>query len=625
MARRTSNSDAGLRPQSGQGSSSLVRGAIDSQAQGRRCSRSQQRKQKSNQRRSEEMRNTSSHGVEHPNRRLKTANDPKLSRRQRNLKNLMMLNRLETNIGRLEARVLDLGFDLDGEGSVQSSRQLTVSDKPHSPSSLSIPGSENLVEEGPWRCEPYSEDTHEDSGVPRTSPSSVMDREDDWMGQKAGMTPRLSSGMHSNATSFGILNDNFPKAFCPLPSKEEATSLLYQYLQNFNCLCPLFEQAKLTSLFNEDNLNTALRVPSCWASVNVVFALGIAFRVKYRTVTHLEHQRSWLFIKNAFGTFHDLCLGQPDLWSIQALLGMSIFFLGTMSAEPCCFLAAAAIRMSEEIGLGRISIRFGKPPTQSDEDMSVDLPTATPMGDGQILSPTSKQGEFDAFRAHCQLATIKGQLYKDLYSAAAKDRPLPEIMAAIGTLDRMLRNWREDLPPGCRPESHNLHSVSQSSISVMLLYLHCSYFNCLIAMHRLIARRGFRISEDLLRKYEELSSSAPPPYTSRTFESETLCADAARASTRLLKYMPEGHISLVGILIHYPIVALTTLSSIIIRNPLGASQLNDLRLMDQVETYLSSLVVSIPNQVIGHLRTYCANYRAAASTAAQKTMQLCAR
>ncbi|KAL4740208.1 fungal-specific transcription factor domain-containing protein [Aspergillus similis] len=611
-------------------------------------------------------------------------------------RSLMMLNRLETNIGRLEARLLDLGFYLDREEGVQSSRQLAVSDKPPSTSSLSISGSENIVEEGSWRCEPYSEDTDEDSGVPRTPPSSVMDREDDvpenleankspfpdefgglliprcimggpidrnipvlsreglqWMSQKAGMIPRLSSGIHSNATSFGMLDDKFPKAFCPLPSKEEAASLLYQYLQNFNCLCPLFEQAKLISLFNGDNLSTALRVPSCWASVNVVFALGIAFRVKDRTVAHSEHQRSWLFIKNAFGTIHDLCLGQPDLWSIQALLGMSIFFLGTMSAEPCCFLAAAAIRMSEQIGLGRlneditlssedmehqrrifwiaycldreISIRFGRPPTQSDEDMSIELPTAIPMGDGQISSSTSKQGDFDAFRAQCQLATIKGQLYKDLYSAAASDRPFPEIMASIGTLDRMLRNWREDLPPECRPESHGLLSVSQSSISVMLLYLHCSYFNCLIAMHRLIASRGLRTSEDLLRKYEELTSSAHPPYTSRIFESDTLCANAARASIRLLKYMPEGHISLVGILIHYPIVALTTLSSIIIRDPLGASRLNDLRLMDQVETYLSSLVVSIPNQVIGHLKTYCANYRAAASAAAQKTMQFCAR
>lgn len=44
-------------------------------------------------------------------------------------------------------------------------------------------------------------------------------------------------------------------------------------------------------------------------------------------------------------------------------------------------------------------------------------------------------------------------------------------------------------------------------------------------------------------------------------------------------------------------------------------------LIDQVETLLSSLVASIPNQAIAQLKTYCANYRAAAKAAIQKTMQ----
>ncbi|KAL6233556.1 fungal-specific transcription factor domain-containing protein [Aspergillus navahoensis] len=692
IATATSNGDAGLCSEPGQGSLSQVRGATDSRSQERGYSRSQQKKQKSNTRQYQGPKYVGSHKAEHPKKIFKTADDPNLTRRQRNLKNLMMLNRLETNIGRLEAHLRDLGFDLDNERGVQSSPQPAVYN-PHTPPSPCISESENIMEGDPWSCGPYPEDIREDSGARRTAPSSVIDRERDvheileasrdpfsddfggllmprciigsptardtpflsreglqWMSQKAGMTPRLSSGIHSNATSFGISDGDFPrKAFCPLPSKEEASSLLYDYLHNFNCLCPLFEQAKLISLFNEDNLDAALRTPSCWASVNVVFALGIASRIKNRTVAHLDHQRSWLFIKNALGTFHDLCLGQPDLWSIQALLGMSIFFLGTMSAEPCCFLVAAAIRISEQLGLGRlkedialssedmehrrrifwiaycldreISIRYGRPPTQSDEDMSIDLPAATLVGDVQLLPSTSRHGGFDAFRANCRLATIKGRLYKDLYSAAAKDRPLPEIMASVGTLDRMLRDWREDLPSECRPGSHGLPSAPQSTISLMLLYLHYSYFNCIIAMHRLIVSRGIQTSEDLLRRYRDLSSSGHPPCTSKVFESESLCANAARASIRLMRYMPEGHISLVGILIHYPIVALTTLSSIIIRNPLKASRLSDMRLMDQVETYLSSLVVSIPNQVIGHLRAYCANYRAAASAAIRKALQ----
>lgn len=121
----------------------------------------------------------------------------------------------------------------------------------------------------------------------------------------------------------GSLCDDFPrKTFYPLPSKEEISALLHEYLQNFNTLCPLFEQAKLVSLFNQDNLDVALRSPALWASANVVFALGIAFRINDGAVVQSEYQKSWLFMKNAFGTFHDLCLGEPDMWSIQALLGM---------------------------------------------------------------------------------------------------------------------------------------------------------------------------------------------------------------------------------------------------------------------------------------------------------------
>ncbi|RDW86162.1 fungal specific transcription factor domain-containing protein [Aspergillus mulundensis] len=691
MATAASSNKAGPRPQPAQGSVSQARGVFDFRPQEMGHEGSQQRKQRSNSRRPQEQDYAGSYGSEPPSKRLKTTNDPNSSRRQRNLKNLTMLNRLESNIGRLEARLQELGFDLGSERRAQALPQPVMHDNSRSSPSPCSSDPDNIMEESSWRREPCPDGSYDDS-APRTAAFPAIDRERDvpftpaaneggfpndfgglliprciidsptsrdipilshegleWMSRKAGINPRLSSETRSDTPLFGLSEDDFPKkAFCPLPSKEEASSLLYEYLQNFNCLCPLFEQAKLISLINEENLDSALRTPSCWASANVVFALGIAFRIKNKSVAHSEHQRSWLFIKNAFGTFHDLCLGQPDLWSIQALLGMSIFFLGTMSAEPCCFLTAAAIRMSEQIGLGRlkedvslsseekehrrrifwiaycldreISLRFGKPPTQSDEDISIGLPTEPPKDSVRIAPSTYRYGDFDAFRAHCQLATIKSQLYKDLYSAAAKDRPLSEIMASVGTLDGMLQSWKEDLPSECQPEPHKVSSFTKTSISVMLFYLHCSYFNCIIAMHRLIVSRGLQTSGDLLRQYADLRGSAPPPYNTRVFDSESICANAARASIRLMKYLPEGHISLVGIMIHYPIVALTTLSSTIIRNPLEASRLADLRLMDQVETYLASLVVSIPNQVISRLRTYCANYRAAASAAIQKTM-----
>lgn len=74
--------------------------------------------------------------------------------------------------------------------------------------------------------------------------------------------------------------------------------------------------------------------------------------------------------------------------------------------------------------INRVSLRFGRPPTQNDDDMSIELPTDASIGNASIIPSMYQRVELDAFRAHCQLATIKGQVYKDLYSAAAKDRSL---------------------------------------------------------------------------------------------------------------------------------------------------------------------------------------------------------
>ncbi|KAL4805483.1 fungal-specific transcription factor domain-containing protein [Aspergillus unguis] len=618
---------------------------------------------------------------------LRMSKDANYSRRQRNMKNLMMVDRLEANIGRMEARLQELGFDLNQEEISQNPRQPLARENtssPHSPcasepeeimESEQYPGN-NFVGSDPPHCATFehisrahnmpSPDEARESrrlgefdglllprcilDTPTPGGISALSQEGmKWMSQKSGVTPQIFP-VNDEAPS---PDDDFPrKVYCPLPAKEDALSLLYEYLQNFNSFCPLFEQTKLVSLFDRENWDSVPLSPAHWACINVVLALGIAFRVKDGSVAHSEHQRSWLFIKNAFGTFHDLCLGQPDIWSIQALLGMAVFFLGTMSAEPCCFLTTAAIRLSHQIGLAdpdrrvgfpsedidnrrniywisycldrEISLRFGKPPAQSADDLDMAYPAGSARADGQSMSSMYQCGYFDAFRAHCELATIKGQLYKDLYSAAAKNKPLPEIMASVGTLDERLQHWREGLPREYQPESQGFR-LSSSSISVTLLYLHCSYFNCIIAMHQLIAGQGILTAQDLLNRHEKSELPAPPPCDQKTFASESLCASAARASIKLMKYMPEGHISLVGILLHYPIVALATLSSTIVRNPFQASRLTDMKLMDQVDAFLSSLVVSIPNQKVNQLRIHCANYRAAATSAIRKTMQYCGK
>ncbi|KAL3472646.1 hypothetical protein BJX99DRAFT_249515 [Aspergillus californicus] len=455
-----------------------------------------------------------------------------------------MIDRLETNIGRLETHLAELGFDLNNSETAQQSTRLAASDKTRPPpTSPSISDSDSMLQDDTWSLSALSHEGLE------------------WMSQVSGVYPVSLPEDHYDSTPFESFGADFPrKVFCPLPSKKEASSLLYEYLHNFNSLYPLFDQG---------SLDVPLQSSARWASINVVLALGIVFR---------------LLIKNALGVFHDLCLGQPDLWSIQALLGM-----------PCNFLATTAIRMAHEFGLGEGGVQFSPEDieyrgnifwiayclveTQSDDDVTRRLPSI------------GMKGGFNAFRAQCKLATIKGQVYKDLYSTKAKERSLSETMTSVGILDKLLQDWREDLPPEYQPEAQGL-PIFPSSISVMLPFLHYSYFNCIITMHQLIACRGIRTADDLVKKKEFSIPNGP---------------SALRIKT---------------ILIYYPIVALTALSSTVIQNPVDASIKPDIKLIYQVETFASLLVVSIPSELVARLRTYRANYRAAAEAAVQKSPHL---
>lgn len=68
-------------------------------------------------------------------------------------------------------------------------------------------------------------------------------------------------------------------------------------------------------------------------------------------------------------------------------------------------------------------------------------------------------------------------------------------------------------------------------------------------------------------------------------------------------------------LIHYAMVASKTLSFGILRNPNEASRAYDVKLISQVETFLSSLILGTPNEGINRLAQYCAQYRSVAEAA----------
>lgn len=275
--------------------------------------------------------------------------------------------------------------------------------------------------------------------------------------------------------------------------------------------------------------------------------------------------------------------------------------------------------------------------------MDVLLPMEVPLDNIGTLSTTNQQGTFNSFRSMCELALIKSQVYKHLYSVRAADRPLVEVAAAVEMLNQKLEQWKDSIPVEFQPESRRLSAFPKSSIAVTLLFLHLSYFNCLIAIHRVTAVRGSRLSRDLIERNSVYSLPHPV-----VFMSESLCTDAATASINLLKYMPQSNITLIGyvvtliqnqttlsyyflvlwltyvrILIYYPIIASKTLSSTIVQNPRDTSRIYHIGLIMQVETFVSSLVLDTPNEGIDGLLKDCAEYRSLAEAAVREATQIC--
>jgi hypothetical protein len=141
-------------------------------------------------------------------------------------------------------------------------------------------------------------------------------------GSVGNLESLLPLGLHQG-TNQGLLEGLFPdKHFCPLPPKDEITSLVNDYLQQFNSLVPIFQPSSLLSLCEDDNLQGIFNSPGRWASLNVALAMGYMLRIENNSPVQIDSQKGWLFMKNALGVLNDLCFGFPDLWAVQAPLGM---------------------------------------------------------------------------------------------------------------------------------------------------------------------------------------------------------------------------------------------------------------------------------------------------------------
>ena len=353
------------------------------------------------------------------------------------------------------------------------------------------------------------------------------------------------------------------RIFQPLPSLEETYSLLRDFFENFNAIFPLFHEATFMRLVDLQYSGRPCASSGWWASLNCALAIAHRLRVQSGLVDRRDDQKGWNYLKNAMAVLIDLCIRNTDLLSVQALLAMASFLLGTPNPQPSNFLVAAACRLAQTIGLHKrgpgfklgaveveqrnrvfwiahmmdkdLCLRAGRAPAQDDDDMTVDLPSEDPadnVGNVPLKGGTSK---FNLFRAMASFSVLQGRVYKQLYSTKASRQTDGVLLNAIGELDEALEAWKDSVPIDLRP-GHDIQATHPPLI-LHVTVLHFSYFNCLATIHRMAIDHGYwtnRLSDYALRG---LNSRALNP---RVFSSAALCVTAARGTIDLIKNIPQG-------------------------------------------------------------------------------------
>ena len=365
-----------------------------------------------------------------------------------------------------------------------------------------------------------------------------------------------------------IFSDVFARrTFMPFPSRDEALSLLKDFFENFNCMFPLFHEPTFMHLVDRQYTRTPYEGSGWWASFNIALAIAHRLRVMSNLVPQEEDNKAWMYLKNAMGVLTELTMRNQDLLSVQALLGMAMFLLGTPNPQPSFFLVAAAIRLSNSIGLHKrgsgfnlnpveieqrkrvfwigylldkdICLRSGRPPAQDDDDMNVELPSEDPSDNiGNI--PLADGKKTNLFRLMCTFAVIESKVYKQLYSVKASKQSDGALLNTIGELDKELEEWKDGISLDIRPE-HEI-KASHTPLVLHIVVLHFAYYNCLTTIHRMSVHHGYWTSR--LSNYAIQGLNARP-LNPRVFSSAALCVQAARASIHLIKYIPQGDYSCV--------------------------------------------------------------------------------
>ncbi|KAF7716833.1 Fungal specific transcription factor [Penicillium ucsense] len=402
-----------------------------------------------------------------------------------------------------------------------------------------------------------------------------------------------------------VFHDLFAsKVYKPLPPRSEVFSLIKEFFNTGNRLCPIYDENSFMEMVEWQYTQQTCDDAARWASINMVVSLAYEFRFSKSAKPEKDREKARLYFKNAMSVFTELALRRTDLLSVQALLSMAFFLRGDTGPQSVLPFVTAAMRSCQRMGIHRdvarpdlspaereqrrrvfwvaftidqsTCLRAGNPPTQHPDDFDVPLPSEL----GEDLSGISST-DIPYFRQLCRMSVIKSRIFCQLYSAKALLRCPSEIYKSVKELDLQLKAWRKDYPS----HEDTRHATSQSNPLLMFgtIALDFVYYNALIMTHRIPILLNYLITDrGHLHEIETLDKA-------QTAKSLVICAGAARDTLKMVNNMSWGDVAWIWSFLDYVFLAAATIFSTIIRDTRRPNAKEDLQSLRMTATFFATL------------------------------------
>ncbi|KAF7586057.1 hypothetical protein BBP40_009623 [Aspergillus hancockii] len=433
-----------------------------------------------------------------------------------------------------------------------------------------------------------------------------------------------------------ILRENpEQRVYQPLPSKTITTQLVGEYFNNFNRVIPLFDEATFLRLVDKQFGWNPDESPSWWAALNVVLASAYRERAQKLPDGSDEWQKSMGHIRNAMNVVVEFFMRAADLLAVQAMLGLALLFQNTPNPQPLFMFAAAAMRLSQSIGLHRnqkfglsqsqieerrrtfwiafildadISHRTGRPPVQDALDFDTPLPSESPH-DG--LGTVHAQGvRISYFHLQARFAQIQRQVYNCLYTTSVQTKSIGEFMGALRACEEALLDWRRSFEKHYLPE---LAFADTPGYPLQhILRLDFAYHCCYAKLYQLciLARRS------ISRNMKDF-----PAFNKQLDQAFVNSLASARSAVKLIEFVSAFGPSYAWGVIYFPAAASVTLSSHILADPRHQHAKSDLAMARETINFLSKITSEEPGTYLDYILGLCSELENAAERATAQASQ----